>query len=95
MRGVRTILLAASLVLPASATVAQSCSGNACDVITLQRLNNGCIGFVNSGNRPVKISHNVAGVSVGVAYANSTYQLMAIEGYCMTGFGADYTANYT
>jgi hypothetical protein len=89
---IRVVVALASLMFGTSMSFAQSCSGNGCSKITLEKRNDGCMVFRNSGTKPIAISHNVAGVSVGTAYANSVFVLMAGPGQCMTGFGANYTA---
>jgi hypothetical protein len=48
----------------------------------------------NTGNRQFRFDHNVAGVSVGTVYANSEFIIKSIGGACMTGFEADWTANF-
>lgn len=85
-----TVCLGASL----GSALAGSCSGNACADIQLQKRADGCMVFHNSGSKQIKIEHHVGGVGIGIAYANSDFVLKAIQGYCMTGFDADYTANY-
>ena len=66
------VLVAISFFLSAASANAQSCSGNACSDIQLQKHSDGCMAFHNSGSSQVKIEHHVGGVSVGVAYPSDS-----------------------
>ena len=72
------------------------CSGNACDVLSLQK-KGGCLYAVNRSNRPVKFSHGVG--HAPTVYAHSEEKILTLRGIanrtgeCMTKI-ISWTANY-